>query len=88
MFQKSVIPAATIIKGDIKEEGKVTAKWRGQLYEAAIVKLGKWQTGFCLRFSYCFISQMKSVLTSLITEKTGRKRKLVGEKKTSAKDHQ
>ena len=42
-LQKSVIPVATIVKGDIKEEGKITAKWRGQLYEAAIVKLGKWQ---------------------------------------------
>jgi len=40
-LQKSVIPVATIVTGAVKEDETVTAKWRGQLYEATIVKLGE-----------------------------------------------
>lgn len=65
-LQKSVIPVSTIAKGEVKENGKVTAKWHGQLYEAEIVKLGMYVANtepvFILSFCYTFMSQM---ITSL-----------------------
>ena len=48
-IQKSVIPVSTIVKGEMKENGKVAAKWRGQLYEAEIIKLGMYVAN---RFSF------------------------------------